>query len=600
MHKRAAVQRATGIPVWDVRAAAVRGRLDGRGRHPVQVASLPARPRADLGLQRAPHQPVEERDLLPHAACRPRAGSQRSPGVASPRRSSGSRRRSGSQKPRAQALRDFRPDDRSRRARRPSRTISAGDIGVRREVRRDAEPHRGLHLQHRLRAGRGRRAAGQPDALQPVLPGEARFLSREPGTVRLRRRSAGGCVGSERCADPVLQPRIGLNRRAARCRSWPADASTGRVGRYSLGVLDIQTGRRAGGRAVNELFRRAGEARHAAAQQRRRCMLTGRSVGQSGTGTNQRLRRRRHLRVLRQPDRQHLLGPDADRRLDRARTPATAAARLPGRPVRRAARAPRRRRQLQSGSRLRAARRHPPAASGSFRFSPRPKSIRSVRKFSGTASMAYVEDGAGRLETRDSNGEFAIEFQNSDRFSVNVTDTYEFLPRPFAIVAGHHASARRLSTTTTCTCRCNLGSSAGHSGNVSRRARQVLQRPQDDDRSSAGAVERAIAALARADLSAQRVDLAEGSFTNQLIGSRVTYTMTPMMFTSALVQYNSSIHARQRERAAALGVPPGQRALRRVQRGARHARPPLPRSGEPGTHRQDQPAVSTVGLRSRC
>ena len=36
------------------------------------------------------------------------------------------------------------------------------------------------------------------------------------------------------------------------------------------------------------------------------------------------------------------------------------------------------------------------------------------------------------------------------------------------------------------------------------------------------------------------VDLTEGSFTNQLIGSRVTYTMTPLMFVSAFIQYNSS------------------------------------------------------------
>jgi len=39
------------------------------------------------------------------------------------------------------------------------------------------------------------------------------------------------------------------------------------------------------------------------------------------------------------------------------------------------------------------------------------------------------------------------------------------------------------------------------------------------------------------------VDLKEGSFTSQLVGSRVTYTMTPMMFTSALLQYNSSSHS---------------------------------------------------------
>ena len=43
-------------------------------------------------------------------------------------------------------------------------------------------------LQHRLRAGRGRRAASQPHPLQPVLPRETGVLSREPRHVRLRRQ----------------------------------------------------------------------------------------------------------------------------------------------------------------------------------------------------------------------------------------------------------------------------------------------------------------------------------------------------------------------------------------------------------------------------
>jgi hypothetical protein len=39
------------------------------------------------------------------------------------------------------------------------------------------------------------------------------------------------------------------------------------------------------------------------------------------------------------------------------------------------------------------------------------------------------------------------------------------------------------------------------------------------------------------------VDLPEASFTSQLVGSRITYTVTPLMFASALLQYNSSSHA---------------------------------------------------------
>ena len=37
------------------------------------------------------------------------------------------------------------------------------------------------------------------------------------------------------------------------------------------------------------------------------------------------------------------------------------------------------------------------------------------------------------------------------------------------------------------------------------------------------------------------VELVGGSFTTHLVGTRATYTATPRMFTSALVQYNSSI-----------------------------------------------------------
>ena len=40
--------------------------------------------------------------------------------------------------------------------------------------------------------------------------------------------------------------------------------------------------------------------------------------------------------------------------------------------------------------------------------------------------------------------------------------------------------------------------------------------------------------------SINKVDLPSGSFTTTLAGSRVTYTMTPLMFASALVQYNST------------------------------------------------------------
>ena len=43
--------------------------------------------------------------------------------------------------------------------------------------------------------------------------------------------------------------------------------------------------------------------------------------------------------------------------------------------------------------------------------------------------------------------------------------------------------------------------------------------------------------------SVNHVSLVEGEFTTQLAGSRVTYSMTPLMFVSALIQFNSGIGA---------------------------------------------------------
>ncbi len=40
--------------------------------------------------------------------------------------------------------------------------------------------------------------------------------------------------------------------------------------------------------------------------------------------------------------------------------------------------------------------------------------------------------------------------------------------------------------------------------------------------------------------SYNRVHLLQGDFSTQLAGSRITYTVTPLMFVSALVQFNSS------------------------------------------------------------
>ncbi len=132
--------------VWDARA----GRFEGGWTAEVVIPfkSLrygPGRD-ADLGLQRISHQPMEERDLLHHAHSGRARAVGALPGIAR-RDGCGTGGAIRSQKPRAQALRHFRPEDRSRGhaacLERPRWRHRA-----RREVWADAERHRGLHLQH--------------------------------------------------------------------------------------------------------------------------------------------------------------------------------------------------------------------------------------------------------------------------------------------------------------------------------------------------------------------------------------------------------------------------------------------------------------------
>ena len=57
-------------------------------------------------------------------------------------------------------------------------------------------------------------------------------------------------------------------------------------------------------------------------------------------------------------------------------------------------------------------------------------------------------------------------------------------------------------------------------------------------------------------ISFNRIDLPEGRFTTRLVRTRTTYTVTPLMFVSALLQYNSSNDSLSTKRPPTVGVPP--------------------------------------------
>lgn len=153
-----------------------------------------------------------------------------------------------------------------------------------------------------------------------------------------------------------------------------------------------------------------------------------------------------------------------------------------------------------------------------------------------------MENTAGRLETREFDGEFAIDFQNSDRFHVGATNVYEFLPGPFAIAPGIvlPLGGYRFSNART---GFNFGQQRPVAGNVSFEHGTFYNGHRTALSASRGRIELTSRLSMEPTVSVNWVALGQGRFTTTLIGSRVTQTTTPMMFVSALVQYNSSTHS---------------------------------------------------------
>ena len=182
-------------------------------------------------------------------------------------------------------------------------------------------------------------------------------------------------------------------------------------------------------------------------------------------------------------------------------------------------------------------------SSAQVRFSPRPSSMPSVRRFSWTGSFAYIENGAGRVDSARAGRR--VRRRVSERRPVQ-RRVYGHVRIPAAAVRDRgrrHAAGRWLRRSIT-------SASAGTSGS-SASCRPICWRSSGTFYS--GTRTALSASRGRMNLGPQLsleptytvnwVDLAEGSFTTHLAGSRVTYTMTPRMFVSSLFQYTSSTNA---------------------------------------------------------
>ena len=211
------------------------------------------------------------------------------------------------------------------------------------------------------------------------------------------------------------------------------------------------------------------------------------------------------------------------------------------------------------------------------RFSPRPASLRAVRQFTWEAGLDYIENGAGAVETRLMQARFDTELENSDASaSTSRTAASSWMSPSELLPTSPFRSASTTSATYSCrtrwvssaACRAPGRSSAAASSAAtslrsatrgaasrSRRASRWSRRVRQPHHPSGGGV--------HGDAPDEPHDL-------HVHAAHVLRRPAPIQLHRVAARHQSP---------AALGVPAGERALRRLQRPTRHRPPPpLPSS----------------------
>jgi hypothetical protein len=174
----------------------------------------------------------------------------------------------------------------------------------------------------------------------------------------------------------------------------------------------------------------------------------------------------------------------------------------------------------------------------SARFSPRPARNGVVRRFIYEGGFNYETDNANRLQSREAQVDYRIEFQNSDVLSVETFRNYELLVRPLKLAPAVTIAPGSYGFT-----HVRTAWAPGQQHRLSGVAAYDIGQFYDGTKHT-------MSLNARYGISTQlgiepnvSLNWVERAGAHALIratGARTTFTMTPRMFVSALVQYASA------------------------------------------------------------
>jgi hypothetical protein len=174
---------------------------------------------------------------------------------------------------------------------------------------------------------------------------------------------------------------------------------------------------------------------------------------------------------------------------------------------------------------------------GQFRISRRPRTRSAIRKISLESGIDYITNNDEQLENRQVRAGLRTEMQSGDAWTVQYAQDFEGVEKPFSIVGTLvPAGAYDFSTIRGAY---TLGTQRKISGEISA-ARGGFYDGDRTDLSYRGRAEISSHLSVEPTVSINWVDLPTGSFTATVISGRGTFSFTPRMLVAALIQYNSA------------------------------------------------------------
>ena len=176
------------------------------------------------------------------------------------------------------------------------------------------------------------------------------------------------------------------------------------------------------------------------------------------------------------------------------------------------------------------------------RFSPRPRSSGRIRKLNWVGTQTYITNADRTVvENRQTHANFGIDFNNSDRWDVDYVRDFEYVPAAFQISPRVSVPSGEYNYDTLRTYY-SLGQQRRLSGQFNVATGSFYGGRKTDATFTAGRATLSTRLSIEPGITLNWVDLPRGTFRNELITLRAIFTPGPRALINSLMQYNQADH----------------------------------------------------------